>query len=494
MNSSKANLDFIIDTPPPTISGHLHIGHIYSYCQLDVIARYKRLYGYNVFFPIGFDCNGLPTEKLLEKHKKEIEDGKAKRDIIDLYVNKNIDLFNQINISFDYKIDERLLSKDNHRGYYLTLEKDEIATKTFNILKEKGYIYEAKAVIYWDKKYNTALSNTEIVEKDGKLYGERSGCEIERRKSKEYFVKQVTVKDELLKLVEKLEFKPAKQKQVLVDWIKGIDRDWCISRNREFGVKIPNTNKVFDTWFVSALTPYYFYNNQQENTIRFQGKDIVRCWCYYSILISYLLYKKLPFKQVLCAGMCVDNNGNKMSKSIGNVIDPLKLIDKIKKQYNTNTADIIRYWCACYSLGQDVIYNEQKFIDANRLLIKLKNAVRYVKMYNTKHNYKFDKTKCISETGFLDHVRHFECELVEHHRYRLFMDDYDYSKAKEIMERYFFDVFCDKNIEYSKKTFNGRVAYALNMQLIYILQSLKPFIPNTCEELLKTMFDEDCKV
>lgn len=58
---------FSIDTPPPTVSGNIHIGHIFSYTQAEIIARHKRMMGYNVFYPFGFDDNGLPTERLVEK-------------------------------------------------------------------------------------------------------------------------------------------------------------------------------------------------------------------------------------------------------------------------------------------------------------------------------------------------------------------------------------------------------------------------------------------
>src|SRR5579885_886120 len=63
---------FSVDTPPPTVSGSLHIGHIFSYTQTDIIARYKRLQGFSVFYPFGFDDNGLPTERYVEK-KREIK-------------------------------------------------------------------------------------------------------------------------------------------------------------------------------------------------------------------------------------------------------------------------------------------------------------------------------------------------------------------------------------------------------------------------------------
>ncbi len=69
----KASADkppYSIDTPPPTVSGSLHIGHIFSYTQTDIIARYKRMTGFSVFYPFGFDDNGLPTERFVEKKKK----------------------------------------------------------------------------------------------------------------------------------------------------------------------------------------------------------------------------------------------------------------------------------------------------------------------------------------------------------------------------------------------------------------------------------------
>src|SRR4051812_45155348 len=61
---------YVIDTPPPTVSGFLHIGHVYSYTQTDFIARFQRMSGKNVFYPIGYDDNGLPTERLVEKNRE----------------------------------------------------------------------------------------------------------------------------------------------------------------------------------------------------------------------------------------------------------------------------------------------------------------------------------------------------------------------------------------------------------------------------------------
>ena len=68
-NESRENT-YVVDTPPPTVSGHLHIGHVYSYTHTDFVVRYQRMKGMNVFYPMGFDDNGLPTERLVEKKRK----------------------------------------------------------------------------------------------------------------------------------------------------------------------------------------------------------------------------------------------------------------------------------------------------------------------------------------------------------------------------------------------------------------------------------------
>ena len=76
-SSENRENNFVVDTPPPTVSGQLHIGHVYSYTQADFIVRFMRMTGKNIFYPIGFDDNGLPTERLVEKQKKLFDDKEA---------------------------------------------------------------------------------------------------------------------------------------------------------------------------------------------------------------------------------------------------------------------------------------------------------------------------------------------------------------------------------------------------------------------------------
>src|SRR3990172_5107991 len=113
---------FSIDTPPPTVSGSLHIGHIFSYTQTDIIARYKRLSGYSVFYPFGFDDNGLPTEKYVEKkcNVRAHELGRSKFIELCLEQTKESeqefkDLWQQMGLSVDWKQCYSTISKEVRR-------------------------------------------------------------------------------------------------------------------------------------------------------------------------------------------------------------------------------------------------------------------------------------------------------------------------------------------------------------------------------------------
>jgi valyl-tRNA synthetase len=154
---------YVIDTPPPTVSGSLHIGHIYSYTQTDLLARFHRMSGKNVFYPMGYDCNGLPTERLVEK-RREIHAADLSREAfirvceaeIDLAVDDFRALFQDIALSVDWSLEYRTISPLCRR----------LSQQSVLDLFGKGHLYRTLQPTLWDPVDRTALAQAEIVEKE----------------------------------------------------------------------------------------------------------------------------------------------------------------------------------------------------------------------------------------------------------------------------------------------------------------------------------------
>jgi len=251
---------------------------------------------------------------------------------------------------------------------------------------------------------------------------ERSKTPIEIISLEDYYLKQIDFKPKLLEYSKKVKFYPEMHRQILINWINSIAIDWPISRRRFYGTEIPiwyckkckfpqvpeagkyyrpweeeppfdkcqNCNnkyefvgeeRIFDTWMDSSITPLHitkfskndiFYNNAYPTTIRPQGKDIIRTWLYYTLLRCIYLTGQLPWKNAWIMGYGVDDKGEKMSKSKGNVIDPLPIINKYG-------ADTFRFWSASEAnLGYDFRCSEQKIINSQKFLSKLWNIGRFI--------------------------------------------------------------------------------------------------------------------
>jgi valyl-tRNA synthetase len=159
---SRAN-SFVIDTPPPTVSGTLHMGHVFSYTQADFVARYQRMMGKNVFYPMGFDDNGLPTERLVEKEKKIRAVDKSREEFIQICLGVSEAarkefraLFESIALSVDWAQEYHTIS-DSSRA---------LSQASFLDLVNKGHCYRALRPFYWDPVDQTAIAQAEIVDKE----------------------------------------------------------------------------------------------------------------------------------------------------------------------------------------------------------------------------------------------------------------------------------------------------------------------------------------
>lgn len=154
---------FVVDTPPPTVSGQLHIGHVYSYTQTDFIVRFQRMMGKNIFYPMGFDDNGLPTERLVEKQIQVKASNMGREEFINICnevvaneEKKFRSLFNHIALSVDWSLEYQTINPLSRK----------ISQMSFLDLVKKGEVYRNNQPILWDPVDGTALAQADIEDKE----------------------------------------------------------------------------------------------------------------------------------------------------------------------------------------------------------------------------------------------------------------------------------------------------------------------------------------
>ena len=154
---------FSIDTPPPTVSGKIHIGHVFSYTQIEIIARYMRMKGYNIFFPFGFDDNGLPTERLVEKnigkkaHQLSREEfNRCCLETTEAYEAEFKKLFQSLGFSADWNLMYSTISEKSRKA----------SQKSFLDLLKKGLVYRAESPTLWCTECKTSIAQAELDTKE----------------------------------------------------------------------------------------------------------------------------------------------------------------------------------------------------------------------------------------------------------------------------------------------------------------------------------------
>ncbi len=362
---------------------------------------------------------------------------------------------------------------------------------------------------------------------------ERCGTEIEILPTQQWFIKYLDLKDQFLKQSAKLNWHPQYMKVRLDNWIKGLGWDWCISRQRYFGTPIPvwycekcgqialpdikdlpidpihsrprkkckcGSNRyipekdVFDTWVTSSLTPQIALSSIKNKkmrdkmfpmSLRPQAHDIINFWLFYTLARSYLHFKKLPWKDVVISGFVLDPEGKKMSKSKGNILKPQEIIEK----YGT---DAMRFWSAQSALGEDLRYSEDEIKIGKRTVTKIWNASKFalihVKNYSPRSidiKYLEDEDKWILTKLY---------KTIE--QYTKKMDKYEYSRAKEIIDNFFWKNLCDYYLEIVKSRLyddgSNETKRAAQFTLYNIvLSSLKlyaPIVPFITENVYQDYF------
>jgi len=337
-------------------------------------------------------------------------------------------------------------------------------------------------------------------------HSERSDAIVEPYLSKQWFVKMRPLADRVLKNQKnketKVNFVPERFEKILNHWMK-ITYDWCISRQLWWGHRIPawykddeiyvgyeapkeegwiQDNDVLDTWFSSALWPFStlgwpessdLLKRYYPNDILVTGYDIIPFWVCRMVFQGLEFMDERPFKDCLIHGLIRDKEGRKMSKSLGNGVDPMDVID----DYGT---DALRFFLATNSApGQDLRYDEEKVKSTWNFINKLWNASRFVMInLDDYEETSLDITKLTSSDKWILDKQNKLIKVVRRH-----MEKYEFNVVGQELYSFIWNDFCDWYIELAKTNMNNQTKNVLLLVLKNILKMLHPFMPYVTEEI-----------
>jgi len=342
-------------------------------------------------------------------------------------------------------------------------------------------------------------------------YSERTGVMVEPRLSLQWFLKM----DELSKnaLLTKTKFVPKRYFKIFANWMSDT-RDWCISRQLWWGHRIPAWYKndevivsatcpgegyiqdedVLDTWFSSALWPFSTLNWPEESDLLKRyfptntlvtGYDIIFFWVSRMIFMSREFLNIDPFKHVLIHGIIRDTQGRKMSKSLGNGVDPLE----VKANYGI---DSLRLFISTSSApGTDFRYDQTKIESSWNFINKLWNIARYIEL-NTADIVNKANLKIKQLNSADKYIINKLYEVIKQTNY--YYDKFEFTEVNRILYNFIWGDFASWYVEYSKVSIQNKL-YALNTKkiLLYVLENilklLHPFIPFVTEKLYLELFN-----
>ncbi len=354
------------------------------------------------------------------------------------------------------------------------------------------------------KKKDLLIRVEEMVHNVG--HSERSDAVVEPTLSKQWFVKMRPLADRVLENQKnkdtKVNFVPERYEKTMNHWME-ITYDWCISRQLWWGHRIPawyrgdevyvglvapegdgwvQDEDVLDTWFSSALWPFSTLGWPEEtvdfkryypNNVLVTGYDIIPFWVNRMTFQGLEFTDKRPFKDCLIHGLIRDKEGRKMSKSLGNGVDPMDVIDKYG-------ADSLRFFLTTNTApGTDLRYDEEKVKSTWNFINKLWNASRYVLMNIddlTKEKITFDNLS-EADKWILTAKNKLILEVTKN------MDSYDFHNVGNTLYQFIWEDFCDNYIELSKALMNDTTKSVLLDVLTTILKLLHPFMPYVTEEI-----------
>ena len=347
-------------------------------------------------------------------------------------------------------------------------------------------------------------------------FSDRSDVMIEPYLSKQWFVKMRPLADRVLENQKnkdtKVNFVPTRYEKTMNHWME-ITYDWCISRQLWWGHRIPAWYKgddvyvgleapegegwvqdpdVLDTWFSSALWPFStlgwpleteMLKRYYPNNVLVTGYDIIPFWVNRMTFQGLEFLGKRPFKDCLIHGLIRDKQGRKMSKSLGNGIDPMDVID-------TYGADSLRFFLTTNTAaGMDLRYDEEKVRSTWNFINKVWNASRFVLMKLegfTSDDYTLDNLK--KEDKWILTKLNETIKLVTKS-----MDKYDFNIAGSTLYNFIWQDFCDKYIELSKFYDDNTTKSVLFRVLTDMIKMLNPFMPYVTEEIYTSLPIKDAE-
>lgn len=368
---------------------------------------------------------------------------------------------------------------------------------------------------------------------------ERCGTEVEIIPSKQWYIDILSRKEDLLEIGSKINWYPEQMQNRYISWVENLKWDWCISRQRYFGVPFPvwyckkcgkahfaseeqlpvnplevkyeavcecgstefiPDSAVLDTWATSSISPFinvdtaskygHTIDDFMPMSVRTQAHEIIRTWAFYSIVRSLYHTNDVPWKDAMICGIVLAKPGEKFSKSKGNSkLTPQELVKEC-------TADYIRYGVANVKLGTDTFFDQQDVVDTSkRFITKLWNSCKFV----LSHLTDFDPSYTVTNSLPIDQwiISKTNAAIAEAKRY---LDCYEVGLARKVIDSLFWNDLCDNYIEIVKERLyqpdihgveeRKSAQQAIYYCLLNILKMYSIYVPYVTEYIYLKAFKE----